>query len=36
MPYVTWKQLEYVAFLQTVDIKANDTLILATFPFESD
>jgi len=33
---MTWKQLEYVAFLQTLDIKANGALVLAAFPFESD
>jgi hypothetical protein len=31
---VTWKEIEYVTFLQTMDIKANDALLLATFPFE--
>ena len=33
---MTWKQLEYVASLETMDINANDALVLATFPFESD
>jgi len=35
-PYVTWKQLEYIAFLQTMDIRENYALVLAAFSFESD
>jgi hypothetical protein len=36
MSYVTWKQVEYVATLKTMNIKANASVLLATFTYESD